>query len=116
MVCGPASIDARVTFRSASSSYATSSGAKHSRQTWTGASGTSLPHSRHLRPRAGDPVRAGALMVIDLLIFPTRLRGTELAPGASALVAGASSGRIPGAPLDENCSVVPLSVRLVSSA
>src|SRR3954470_16314492 len=105
-------MEACVTRRSASSSYATSSGAKHSRQTWTGASGTSLPHSRHLRPRAGDPVRDGAVTDIDLLIFPTRLRGTELAPGASALVAGASSGRVPGAPLDECCSVVTTSVRL----
>ena len=29
---------------------ATSSGAKHSVQTWTGERGTSVPHSRHLRP------------------------------------------------------------------
>src|SRR3954469_14745257 len=108
-------MDSRVTRFSASSSYATSSGAKHSRHTCTGARGTSLPHSRHLRPRAGDPVRAGVVTVMDLLIFPTRLRGTELAPGASALVAGASSGRVPGAPLDECCSVVTTSVRLGSA-
>src|SRR3954462_3433379 len=106
MVCGPASIEARGTCRSLSSSYCTSRGAKHSLQTCTGASGVWWPHSRQTRPEAGEPAKAaGASEVTSvLLIFPA-LSGTELAPGSGELVAGASSGRVPGAPRDEDVHV-----------
>src|SRR6185369_3482413 len=88
MLFCPASIAARVTERSASASYATSSGPKHSKQACWARNGASVPQLRQIRQRAA---------VVDIG-SPTHLshaefRGPELAPiRACCVIAHALGG------------------------